>query len=266
MTTPDDTSMETLIAPVLEHVRREDPGGVLGLYLYGSAVASGLQPDSDVDLMLITRRSLTTDERSGLVTMLLDLSGWRGHTEWFPDVAHRRPLELTSLVVSDVQSGQEPPRRDFQYGEWLRDEIVTGRLPQPEDDPDVVTLVAMARDAHRVLAGPDLRDLLGPVSRGRLQRAILAVIPDVLAEIEGDERNTLLALARSLVTLQTGTIVAKHEAVDLVAPTLGAEDRELLQRARAGYVGETPDVWTDEVDRVTRLAHTLAERVAACAS
>lgn len=252
--------VDDVVAPVVDHVRRVDPGGVVGLYLYGSAVASGLRADSDVDLMLITRRSLTNHERSRLVEVLLDASGWRGHADRFPEVAHRRPIELTSLVLSDVESSSEPPRRDFQYGEWLRAEIVAGHLPQPEDDPDVVTLVAMAQGAHRVLVGPDLRGLLAPVTHERLRRAILAVIPDILAEIEGDERNTLLALARSLVTLQTGTIVAKHEAVDLVAPTLDGSERELLQRARAGYLGDAPDDWTGDVERVTRLASTLAEQ------
>ncbi|RLV54793.1 DUF4111 domain-containing protein [Aeromicrobium phragmitis] len=266
MTTRRGTpQVDDVIAPVVDHVRRDDPGGVLGLYLYGSAVAAELRADSDVDLMLITQRSLTNHERARLVAVLLDASGWSGHAGRFPEVAHRRPIELTSLVLSDVESGRAPPRRDFQYGEWLREEIAAGRLIEPEDDPDVVTLLAMAQAAHRVVQGADLADLLPPVTHERLRRAILAAIPDILAEIEGDERNTLLALARSLVTLRTGRIVAKHEAADLVAATLGASERELLQRARAGYLGEAPDDWTGDVERVTGLAHKLADRIGACA-
>lgn len=44
-----------------------DPGGVRGLYLFGSSVAGGLRPDSDIDLLLLTERCLTLDERAGLL-------------------------------------------------------------------------------------------------------------------------------------------------------------------------------------------------------
>ena len=92
-----------------------------------------------------------------------------------------------------------------------------------------------------------------------LRRALLASLPDVLAGLEGDERNTLLTLARTLVTLDSGRIVAKDEAAELIAPTLRGPDRALLLRTRDGYRGSTTDEWADAA-RVASLAHRLAER------
>ncbi|MFD4630695.1 aminoglycoside adenylyltransferase domain-containing protein [Streptomyces sp. NPDC058284] len=269
--------MDTLISPLLEHLDRERPGDLLGVYLYGSASTSGLRPDSDIDLLMLTRRSLSMSERAALVSLLSGISGWRGHAERFPDAAHRRPIELTSIVVDEIRGGVRDetrdgmraridllgggaPRRDFQYGEWLRAELAEGRLPQPVDDPDVVVLLATARSGHRVLRGPAFGDVVAAVPSGLLRDAVLAVVPAVLEETEGDERNALLTLARVLVTLDTGRIVSKDAAAEAVARTLAPADRRLLEHARAGYLGTVADDWTGLTSRVTALAHVLADR------
>ncbi|MGY6653523.1 aminoglycoside adenylyltransferase domain-containing protein [Amycolatopsis sp. TRM77291] len=243
------------IEPLLDHLDREDPGGVLGLYLYGSAVADGLKPDSDVDLLLVTRRSLGESERAALVSLLLRVSGWRGHAARFPGAAGRRPIELTGIVAGD-----RPSRRDFQYGEWLREDFVQGGLPRPTADLDVVILVATAHAAHRVLRGPALTELLDPVPRGLLRDAALSVVPGLLAELEGDERNVLLTLARIVVTVETGAIVSKDVAAAAVAPTLDGDGRALLDRARAGYLGTASDDWAGLSAEVASLARALADR------
>lgn len=252
--------MDELIAPLLEHLDREDPGTVVGVYLYGSATTSGLRADSDIDLLMLTRHSLTAPERAALVSLLLSISGRHGHAGRFPDAAHRRPIELTSVVMDDIQPLTETPRRDFQYGEWLRDDLAGGHLPQPTGDPDAVVVLATAHSAHRVLRGPALGDVVASVPATLLRNAVIAVIPDIVEGIDGDERNALLTLARILVTLDTGQIVSKDAAAAAIVQTLTATDRDLLERARGGYLGTIIDDWTGLVPRVTALARTLACR------
>lgn len=166
---------------------------------------------------------------------------------------------MTSLVLSDLHPLTEAPRCDFQYGEWLREPLVEGLLPQPSHDPDVVALLAAAQDAHKVLRGPTLDDLLGPVPEELLRQALLAVVPSLIQEIAGDERNALLTLARTIVTLETGQIVSKDDAAQQVAPRLTGHDRVLLEHARAGYLGQVSDNWNDLSSDAKALAHTLAE-------
>ena len=78
-------------------------------------------------------------------------------------------MEVTSVVVDDVQSLTKKLRRDFQFGEWRRSELVAGVVPAPERDPAVVVLLSTALDSHRVLYGAPLEGLVRPVppSRGR---------------------------------------------------------------------------------------------------
>ena len=100
--------------------------------------------------------------------------------------------------------GREWPQHDFQYGEWLRADLIAGNLPQPATDPDSVILIATAISAHRVLRGPALEEVVSGVPLPMLRRAVINNVPNILHELEGDERNTVLTLARSIVTLDTG--------------------------------------------------------------
>ena len=70
-----------------------------------------------------------------------------------------------------------------------------------------------------------------------LAHAVVDGIPALLADLDHDTRNVLLTLARILVTVETGEIVAKDEAAERVLPRLGDRERAVLERARDAYHG-----------------------------
>jgi streptomycin 3"-adenylyltransferase len=115
--------------------------------LYGSAVHGGLRPDSDLDLLVVTDGSLSDAHRRKLTRELLRVSGRRA-TE-----GPARPVELTVVVRDEVVPWRYPPLRDFQYGEWLRDDYLAGNVPQPVLDPDLAVLLTTVRDRAITLAG-----------------------------------------------------------------------------------------------------------------
>lgn len=250
-------AVDELIRPVLDHLRRENPGGLVGVYLYGSGATTGLRPDSDIDLLVLTHRSLTSAERTSLVSMLLGVSGWSGHESQFPEAAGRRPLEVTSVVVDDVHPLTENPRRDFQFGEWLRSELVDGVVPLPEHDPDVVVLLSTALESYRLLHGEPLEGLVHPVPLTMLQQAQLALVPDVINGMVGDERNALLTLARMVVTAESGQILPKHRAAERVRPRLEKAEADLLALARDEYLGKVRVDWSREHERTLSVVQTL---------
>lgn len=256
---PVDVDLEPLLTFVDDH----DPGDVVGLYLYGSAVAGGLRPESDVDLLMITRRSLSAAERASLTQMLLRLSGWSGHAERFPAVASRRPLELTSVVADDLRRAAHPPRRDYQYGEWLREQIVGGTDPAAEADPDVPILVKTAWSRHRVLRGAPLADAAPEPPDATVRRAMLDLVPQILVGLEedddaGETRHALLTLARILTTIDTGAIVPKDEAADHVLDRLPPEHRPALRRARDEYRGDVTVDWSATTEQTRASAAWMA--------
>ena len=107
---PDEPHPDQLAA-LLDIVRDVLGRTVIGAYLYGSAVAGGLRPRSDVDVLVVASRRTTRHERRRLVDGLVPISR-RGVRR-----ASFRPLEITVVAQPDVRPWRWPPRVDFQYGE-----------------------------------------------------------------------------------------------------------------------------------------------------
>jgi predicted nucleotidyltransferase len=203
----------------------------LGGYLHGSTATGRLQPTSDTDLLVVTTRRMTDDERRGLVSGILPLSG-RGAAN-----GPARPVELTVVVRDDVVPWRFPPTEDFLYGDWERAAYEAGDPPRRRPNPDLATLLAMVLAARRAVFGPPPAELLDPVPPDDLVRAVVAAVPGLLADLDADTRNVLLTLARILVTVETGAIVAKDEAAERVLPRLGGRQRVVLERAHDSYHG-----------------------------
>lgn len=247
--------MSSAAERISDHVERHDPGGVVGLYLYGSSTAGGLRHASDIDLLLLTRGSLSARERAELTDLLLRYSGRRA------TVAPGRPVELTSVVHAELVPWRYPPVCDYQYGEWLRAAITAGQLPAPHPDPDLAILLTAARSASEPLRGPALDQVSDSVPMSHVRRAIRDSLDPLLGDLVGDERNVLLTLARMVVTLETGWIMTKDQAACRVMHRLPLAGREVLDLARRGYLGEVVDDWTALREPARRTAECLAAQL-----
>lgn len=150
------TGMHDVIDRVSEYFDGRDDG-LVGLYLYGSSVAGGLQHESDVDLLAVTRRTLSTQERVEITDLLLRFSGRRA------TVQPGRPVELTAVVHSELTRWTYPAVCDYQYGEWLREDIAAGQVPAPHPDPDLAILISSARSTSEPLRGPALYRITDPI-------------------------------------------------------------------------------------------------------
>lgn len=241
----------------LRALGRAVPGDVvLGVFLYGSAVDGGLQPDSDLDLFGVLARRLGAVERRTLVEELVPIS-WRARrpSGW-------RPVELTLVVRDEVVPWRYPPRMDLQYGEWLRDELLAeGPDPGSEANPDLAVLLTIVRDTGRPLLGPPPSAILDRVPRADLVRAMRDGLPGLLDDLETDTRNVLLTLARMVMTIELGTVAPKDAAAAWAARRLPPEHAAVLERARAGYRGEVEDRWDDR-GAASAAAGALAARIA----
>src|SRR5262249_39096850 len=106
-----------LLAAVVSAVHDALGGDPLGLYLFGSATLGGLRPASDLDLLAVGERPMTGMQKEVLARGLLAISGRLVGTK------RGRPVEVTSVVSSELRPWRSPPLVDFQYGEWLRSDF-----------------------------------------------------------------------------------------------------------------------------------------------
>ncbi len=214
------------------------PGSVRAVYLFGSAIDGGLHKFSDIDLLVIVDAPLAEPSRHALMLDLLGVSAWPGSS------AALRALEVTVLAHGDVVPWRYPPRRELQFGEWLREDLLAGQTEPPVQDPDLAILLTQVRRRSVCLHGTPAPDLLDPVPAGDFRRALSDTIAqwNRPEDWQGDERNTVLALARIWYSASTGGIAPKDEAAAWALERLPAgHHRAVLETARAAYLGHGGD-------------------------
>ncbi|MFB7568889.1 aminoglycoside adenylyltransferase family protein [Streptomyces sp. NPDC056165] len=214
----------------------------IGTYLHGSCVLGGLRPASDVDVLVVSQRSMNGRERRALLHGLSRISG-SGST------GEARPVELTVTVQSEVRPWRYPPTADFLYGEWLRDEFEASGPPRPESMPDLALLLTMVLAGNHPLTGPPPAEVLDHVPSGDLARSSVAGIPGLLDDLDSDTRNVVLTLARVWTTLATGEIRPKDQAADWALARLPSEQRPVLEHARELYLNcrYSEEHWSQEL-------------------
>jgi streptomycin 3"-adenylyltransferase len=231
---------------------------IIGIYLFGSAVVGGLQRDSDVDILVAVSDSPTFEQRKALVSLLMSVSGAIGNLQAI------RPLELTVMTVSDVVPWQFPPRAEFVYGEWLRQEFEAGSVPEPVRDPDLAVVLKKVIDNSLPLYGIYAEELFDPVPMSDIRRAIHDSLPSLLAEATGDERNVVLTLSRMWLTAATGDIAPKDAAAEWAEKQASPDHAMLLRYARDGYLGKIEDRWDEKQEDFETLVSYMKESIEEC--
>jgi streptomycin 3"-adenylyltransferase len=129
---------------------------LVGVYLHGSfALGCGNPNGSDLDLLVVTRRALTQEERSAFADLpagTLDRRGWP------------RPLELSSLTLDQLRPWRHPTPYDLH----LTHRGVAG----PGDDPDLAAHVTVTRRAGIAVVGPPPADVFPEVPRADYEDAL----------------------------------------------------------------------------------------------
>lgn len=219
---------------LLEVIEELFENQLIGIYLYGSAILGGLHIDSDIDILVIINEHMSEATRSELTKRLMLISGEIGCSD-------KRPLEVTVVNLKDVTPLRFPPKYEYMYGEWLREQMKVGNIPEADYDPDVALLLWQARNYSLSLRGPEAMKIIEPIPKKDIQKAIKYSLPNLVAGIKGDERNTLLTLARMWFTTSTGKICSKDAAAEWAIPRLPKKLAMLLEKARKAYLGECED-------------------------
>tara|TARA_A100000171_G_C2132517_1_gene147707 strand:- start:1723 stop:2499 length:777 start_codon:yes stop_codon:yes gene_type:complete len=227
-------------------------------YLHGSAVTSELRPRSDVDLLIVIDQSMTSEARRSLASELMEISG-----RYPVDPYGRHPLEVIVFLCSDLAEPFYPARSDFIYGEWLREEFETGEGSKPVRDPELTLLLAQARQEAIPLVGPKASELLPVIPRVDVRRALRDVLPPLIEMQQGDERNTLLTLARIWRTSVTDEFVSKDVAAGWAASRVPIEQANVLLDVRKAYLSGCETDWRNRQQEFQRTVECLHDHVLA---
>lgn len=231
----------------LDVIQKHLESTLLAVHLYGSATDGGLKPYSDIDLLVTVSTRIDDATRQAFVTDLLSISAPPGQSEIL------RALEVTITVRSDIVPWQYPPRRELQFGEWQRDEILAGTFEPAIIDADLAILLTKVRQHGITLIGEPAADFFDPIPESDLFKTLADTLElwNSPPDWQGDEKHVVLTLARIWYSVATGQIIPKDAAADWAMERLPVKYQPVLLDARQAYLGLGEDCVAAHGERLT---------------
>jgi hypothetical protein len=246
--------LNAVLAHLVEGGQRLLGDNFIGAYLQGSFAVGDATEFSDCDFIVVTRRDLTPDQLPPFQALHaaiheLPQTYWRTAMEgsYVPAPILRRwsgtprdpPGEPRGPGWADPGMSGAPPRA---YPFWYLDHGSKTLVRSEHDNTQVVRW--SLREKAVVLAGPDPRELIDPVSPAALRAEVRATMDLALAL--GLEPMHLVAwqafwvglYCRMLHTLATGAVHSKKAGLVWAGSALDPKWRGLIERAAAVRKGD----------------------------
>ncbi len=219
-----------ILERLLQGLRRELAGNLVGVYLRGSLAYGGFDADtSDLDILVVTERPID----SATFMRLFDFHRRIAETP-NPYAKHIEIAYLDREAVWEFRPGQRHPT--LERGE-------SERLKWQEHGWNWVLERWTVREFGKTLYGPDPRTLIRPISSEEIVQAVCARLRD-WAEWARDESDpdwqlpkshkayVVETMCRALYTLENGRLASKSQSIAWALQHLPQTWRELVSRSR----------------------------------
>jgi len=229
-TTFDD--LNRLLVELVAGAREALGDGFCGAYLQGSFAVGDADEHSDVDFVVVTEDEVTPEQRAELRALHQRLyalpTSWAQHLEG-------------SYIPRAILRRADPERRPLLY-------LDNGATEFELDSHDNTLVVRWSLREHGVvLAGPDPRELVEPITADELRAEVrwaLGLWQEWFRSTGSIDRRALavavLSHARVLHTLAVGEVRSKRAGGEWALQTLDPEWAPLLRWA----LEDRPDPWT----------------------
>jgi predicted nucleotidyltransferase len=215
---------------LLPRVREVLGGQFLGAYLFGSLANGGFDNDSDIDVLVVTSTEISDETFSALSEM------------------HARFAKTDSPWATQIEVSYIPKQaiRRFDPADMRHPHLDRGsreKLYMLEHANDWIIQRYIVREHGIVLAGPDPKTLIDPVSKVDLKQAVVDVWPIWIAPIledpsiiskRGYQSFFVLSVCRVIYTVRYGEIIPKKAAMEWGKENLDKRWIPLIERAWEG--------------------------------
>ncbi len=255
---PDVVAMPSVLEPITGPFI-DDLQGMLGpqlvaVYLYGSAITGGFEPDlSDLDLVVV----IESDAR------LLDLS----RIEVLHDRLAARHPDWTDRL--DIAYVGRPTLATFRSGGTVASVSHEDALQLYDDADGWLQTWYLVRHADTALLGPPVADVIPPIERREFVNAVARDTDRIVRRLATEQRPglvayTILTLCRVLRALHDGAMTSKQEAAAWVSDRMPdarpAIDEALAVRASGGRQPFSPAGRVAVLALVAELGAEIRER------
>ena len=217
---------------------------LVGMYLYGSLSSGDFNPEtSDIDFLVVTTSTLSDKAIAELRSMHQRI--WKSGLKW------ASKLEGSYIPKRDIRrhDPHSPPCPTVNEGKFYLDKRGSDWIIQRH----------VIREQGTVLAGPDPKMLIDPVSPEDIRRAVKGVLQEWWAPMledpswlknHGSEYHAfaILTMCRALYALEHGSIVSKPMAARWAQEELGERWSQVIDRSLAQPVGsEDRDLYNESL-------------------
>ncbi len=232
-----DPEISTYVENVINIFNRILSRNLAAVYLHGSlAMGSFYPPKSDIDILAVVTRKLTSSEKRRIIKAILDTPHYRQSTE--------NPLEISFILQEAAAKPSHPMPFELHYSSSHTQAILEGTFDYKSEnltDEDLGAHMHVAREKGISLQGPDPKVVLGKIPLEMYHRSVQADIEWILRDENICESPVygILNLCRYLHDRQSdsGTVISKDEAAlwaleyvpDIHKPVIG----EVLQAYRS---------------------------------
>ena len=218
----------------------------IGFYLHGSLAMGGFNPkSSDLDVLVITNKSLGMEEKRNLAQLLLHYSN------------SPYPIEISFLNTEQLGNGQHPCPYDFHYSEFWRERFEKELLNGTDQylngdihtDADLAAHVTITYHRGICVEGKAIKEVFPLIPRPDYVSSILDDYQTCLKNIEKDPIYCSLNLMRVFWYLKDGVISSKQEAANWGLKTLPQELSNTIRKVVDSYANGngTTDFNNDEL-------------------
>ncbi|HLO18384.1 MAG TPA: aminoglycoside adenylyltransferase domain-containing protein [Anaerolineales bacterium] len=216
----------------------------VGMYLYGSLSSGDFNPEtSDIDFLVVTADSLSAEKIAGLKSMHERI--------WASGLKRASRLE-GSYVPKLLIRHHDPdgaPCPTVNEGEFFVDKRGSDWIIQRH----------VVREYGVVLAGPDPKTLIDPVSADGLREAVLGILREWWLPMLDDSSwlrrhgsnyhgYAVITMCRVLHALKHGTIVSKPIAVKWAKEQLASQWHPLIEQAVASQYGKHSEFFDETLE------------------
>jgi len=228
---------------------------LVGIYLFGSLANGDFDQHSDIDVLIVTDREISSDTFSALQNMHAQVAKIDSPWAVQQEISYMPKNALRRFEPPNIQH----PFLDRGSGETLK--IKTHAS-------DWIIQRHLLHERGIVIMGPDLKTLIDPVEIYQLRQAVVDVLPlwvnpiiDDPSRIKsrGYQSFCVLSLCRMLYTLQYKAILSKPAAAKWATETLDARWKPLIERAIIGRKNSHMDAETEDINETLEMMRYTLE-------
>jgi predicted nucleotidyltransferase len=233
-----------LVDALFAGVREALGENFVGFYLRGSLALGGFNPEtSDVDVLVVTEHPVSESEFAALDALHLRINARDNMFGRHYEASYVDRVSLRRFSPGERRHPTVGADWAFGWGDY-RDNFIMERW--------------MVREHGVVLAGPDPKTLIDPISpddlRDAARKELLIRVEDWAREWNDGENPApwldtryyqafeIETVCRALYTVEFGELPTKPQAVDWALEALPDEWRPLVQWSRDHHSDKTPDL------------------------